>query len=304
MASKVVNQARRLLRSAGVDPEMIDTVLAFGDSAAQRIVDQPATASALAQQHPAQNLSQYQEARASYGFEDRLTADTFSGAGGPDAMARNLLTRKGYQTNKSGALFFDNGVIADPTTGDVFMPPNKADVPGSFAWLENVQESWGEDKINEWRKRLSDYGYDVAKKGPLDQTFLAALQGYHQSRYLNGGKPLPVDAAAAGKTGEERVFDPVEIRNAVRQQFRTAFGDDPSDAELEEWSGFIKSTARRLVNKKGYDPADAAVATEERFIEKFETDPKVKFLQDAEEDNTELRDGLLGVIQTINSVSR
>lgn len=303
MASNVINKARSILRRAGVDQDMIDTILAFGDSAAQRIVDQPESAAALALKYPAANVSAYEEARAVYGFEDAPTAADFAGAGGPDAMARNLLTRKGYQTNKSGALLFPNGVIADPRTGQVHTP-NDENVAGSFEWREKVQETWSDEQVAEWRKRLSDYGYDVADKGPIDKIFLDTLQMYHFDRYLNGGKAIPVDASArAGGMDPDEILTRPEVRNFVRETFRTGIGDDPSEDELKHFAKAHLEFYQRFM-KKGMSAGRAQAAAEEKTIERFVTDPKVEFLQDAEEDNTELRDGLLGVLQTINSIAR
>lgn len=297
-------QARRILHSAGVDPDVIEETLAEGKaSVAQRIVDDPQAAPALAAKFPARSISEYEQAREAFGFEGGVTADTFAGAGGADAMARNAIVKKGYQTNESGALLYENGVIADPSSRNVYFPANDESVPGSFAWLENVQEEWDEEKINEWRKRLSQYGYDISDSGPIDQVFLTTLQAYHRDRYLNGGKAVPLDASRAGKTGEDRIFDPAQLRNAIRQKFRVDWGDDPSEAELESWEKFTRTWARKMV-QQGYSPEQAGMAAEERFIEKFESDPKLQFFQEAEEEKTELRDSLLGVLQSINSVAR
>lgn len=297
------SKVREILRNAGVADDMIETLVATGldDATAKDL------APILAIQYPAGGSSLYGQAEQDLGFTD-ASQDVRAAEG---LMARAKLglggwkttdVGRGFITSESGALRFNNGVIANPETGEVFFPPNDETVQGSWAWLSKIQDTWDDSKVKEWRERLADYGYEIGEEGPPDQVFLQALQQYHQTRYLNRGKPLPLDASLGKDAASKRVFDPAEVRNFWRMQFRRILGDDPTDTELEEFSKATTDFAKRFV-RKGYTPEQAAVAAEERSVELLENDPKVQFLADSEEDRTDLRDGLLGTVQAINSVA-
>ena len=290
-------QVRRILKAAGVADDMVETMVATGLDAdtAKRL------APALAMSHPAVATSQYRTAQETYGFTSTEPQGPIGGALGAAATAIGRATgQRGYRTNESGALFYDNGVIADPSTGDVFFPPNDESVPGSFAWLDRVQDAWDEDKIKEWRDRLFDYGYDISKSGGFDQTFIGALQDFHRARYLNRGRPIPYTARTED---DEQLFTKPEVHNFWREVFRQKFGDDPTPGEIRDFTKASIQFGRQFL-KKGFSPEAAATAAEEKSIEMFENDPKVRFLTRSAEENTRVADGLRAVVASIDTLAR
>jgi hypothetical protein len=159
-------KAIRILREFGWNDEGVAMLMSWGNDAAARILETPAVFATP----PPQFLvpqSSYAEALTKYGFE----ADTRPM--GPDLWRKyggvvpGSWSPSDYRTNETGAVRFNNGVIADPDTQTVIYPPNDPAVVGSPAWLRKVQDEWSEDKVNAWRHRLREYGYDVAKRGPL-----------------------------------------------------------------------------------------------------------------------------------------
>jgi len=136
-------------------------------------------------------------------------------------------------------------------------------------------------------------------------TLLTALQSYHVIRYQNFGKPIATDLAAVGGPGEDE-FDltardfQAQIRNDVREQYRRVFGDDPSDAELSEWSQFVTNSAVRAqkrFERRGATPSSAlslaATEAEERLVSRIEGSAQAELLAEANSDeSTRLRDAL------------
>lgn len=304
----VTSDARRKLEQAGASDTIIELLTSSESAAATILAAPPQIIAQIVANAPGQTASEYQQASQTFGFLSPTNVQTKVLPGqGPSLFGLQLPgfkfaePGKGYVTNDSGALRYNNGVIADPAGGFVYYPPNDAAIPGSPAWLHAVSTKWSEEKIKEWRQRLNKFGYDVPTKGAVDQQLLAALSEFHKAKYLNFGTPIPFSSEAAD-AADEKIFDKAQAHGAVRAQYQRVFGDDPSDAELTEWTRFIMGTAKRLVNKKGLTPDSAATATQARFEEEFANDPQVQYFQDAEEDNTEQRDTMVRLGQVITSL--
>lgn len=294
-------QAERKLRAAGVNEQGIQ-LFTSSPELVQSVIDDPMVAVSAAQSYPSAAASQYAEARSTLGLGDTSTL-SFQQYGGADALVAQQIKDQGYVVNPSTGAFEIEGVVVDPSQGvnGVFLPPNSPDVAGSDAWLDKIQDNWSTAQVNKWRKTLTKWGApDIAEKGGFDHNFLSALQMYHKYRYLNRGKVIPLGPEG----GEEpiEVFGDAELRTMVRAQHERLYGDvpglEPSDAEVEEWAKFIKGAARRLQTKQDMTPEQAATEASFRFQEKYQDNPVARDLEDSrqrEEENTELRDGLLSI---------
>ncbi|HWO71222.1 MAG TPA: hypothetical protein VNP94_10785 [Actinomycetota bacterium] len=258
---------------------------------------------------PSTPLTAYEDALEASGFGARPPIE--AGVTTPSELRgvppeRVLTPGESYTVHpETGWVMYRNGVLYDPATGSVVFEPNSA-APGSPypAWTEKVF-SWPEEKVREWKQRLRDFGYltaEEAKGTEVDQAFLDGLRAYHIARYANFGRAIPLDASAAAGGGAPSLTArdlQAQIRGAVREQFRRVFGNDPSDAELEEWTRFVTRTSlqvqRRLMRRGVSEDRALSVATaeaEERFVERLETSPEATFLRESVEENTRLRDAL------------
>lgn len=268
----------------------------------------------LAQNYPSVPVTDYALALDESGFEAAIplapAARGLAAYGMTPEDVRRLAGRNFEVQPDTGWIQYANGVLVDPTVpigsaGGVYFDPG-SDAAGSPAWLQKVQSSWSPEKVAEWRKRLFDYGFlsqEQAKVKGVDAMLLTALSSYHIIRYQNFGKPIATDLATAGGAGADkfnltaRDFQQ-QIQNDVREQYRRVFGDDPSDAELREWSQFVTNSAmkaQRRFERKGATPSSAlslaATEAEERLVAGFETSPEAEIIAEANSDeSTRLRD--------------
>ena len=299
-------RAERILRNAGVNEEGI-RIFTSSPDIAQSVIDDPMVAVSAAQTYPSSAATQYAVAKQELGLGD-LSMLQYQQYGGADALVAQQLKEKNYVVNPDTGAFEIDGVIVDPSQGinGVYFPPNSPDIAGSDAWLDKIQDNWNGKRVETWRKTLNKWGADISDKGGFDHEFLNALQMYHKYRYLNRGRVIPL--GPAGGEDPVDVFGDSELRVMVRAQHERMYGDvpglDPSDKEIEEWSSFVKRTARRLQVKKDMTPEQAATEASYRFQEKYADDPVAKDLQDSrvrEEENTELRDSLLSIADFVSS---
>ena len=221
----------------------------------------------------------------------------------------------------TGWVRYVGDVLVDPNVplgapGAVVYGPTST-APGSALWQQQVQTTWSDEKVAEWRKRLYEFGYltkDQSKiKGAPDLVMMSALTQYHEIRYQNGGKPLKADMAGVAGQPEYNLTAKdfqVVIRNDVREQFRNTFGNDPSDAELESWTRFVTQTslrAQRNLTKKGASPSSAASAAaniaSETLVERIGETPQAQVMQDSLEENTSLRDALQSAVVATRSLA-
>ena len=278
---------------------------------------------AIAEAHPAVPATTWSE---------NLAASNLEGMGsqipanvpryGELGAYRDQPLRKFVRSPDTGWVMYVGGVLVNPDVplgapGAISYEPGST-APGSPIWQQNVQTTWSDEKVAEWRKRLFENGYltkDQSKvKGRPDLIMMSALSQYHEIRYQNGGTPLNADMAGVAAAGAEynltaKDFQ-VVIRNDVREQFRNTFGNDPSDAELESWTRFVTQTslrAQRNLTKKGATPATAASTAaniaSETLIERIGETPEAKVMQESFEENTSLRDALQSAVVATRSLA-
>jgi len=87
----------------------------------------------------------------------------------------------------------------------------------------------------------------------------------------SGIVPIALDEGAAqglGQGDEVVLPDKSLVHNAVRAQSQRVFGDEPTNTELDDWTSWTMKVNRKM-QRHGRPPADATMASEERFIEKF-----------------------------------
>lgn len=232
---------------------------------------------------------------------------------GPLLGPGGSLTKKSgiLDVSASGKVMYDNGAIYDPATGQTLYPPNPtlaAGIPGSEAWIQDIQDRWSEEKADEWRKKLWDQGYQAAglqaETGGWGHDLLAALRAYHNNRYANNGKVQPL-APGAGDIG---------TREAIRKQtdFKALVNEAKSwgDAiELDLSDDEAESLADRLMRKRfvlarehpEWTMDQIASGASMRVQEEFVDAPGVKgAIRDAEED--ELDDSLLNDVVSISQL--
>jgi hypothetical protein len=264
----------------------------------------------LAEKYPAVPVTQYSQALEASGFNAApIVAPAARGLAAmgltTEEVRKAAVSGQNFDVNPdTGWVIYSNGVLVNPADGTVMFDPTSS-APGSPNWLQKVQ-GWDESKVSEWRSRLYDQGWitkEQAKIKGVDQVFLDSLRSYHVARYQNFGKAVPTDLSAIGGPGEEEFrltakdFQQ-QIQNDVREQYRRVFGDDPSDAELREWSEFVTHSAmkaQKRFERKGATPSSAlslaATEAEERLVAGFETSPEAELLAEANSDeNTRLRD--------------
>lgn len=211
--------------------------------------------------------------------------------------------RPEYVPSATGKILYNNGVIADPTTGDVFFKPGSV-APGSEAWILKIQEEWTDKEANAWRKRLNNLGFvpegGLAESGGMAHDLLAALRGFHQARYANFGKVLP----AAPKTKETKAlareaYDPLEIKTDARLLLTEVFGDDPSDEEIERVTPHVMRAVRRALSS-GKSMERAQTYGKEQIVQNIAADPAVRKWQELEETDTALHDSFVNLFQVLS----
>jgi len=210
------------------------------------------------------------------------------------AAVTGTATPKTETQPETGWIRYANGVLVDPSTGQVYFEPNST-APGSPTYINNALD-WSDEQRKVWTQKLVENGY-LTEDDKSDESFIAALRAYHTNRYVYGRPITSNYAAGAGSQAEitltAKDFQ-AQIRNDIREQFRQLYGEDPTAAELEHWTQYIthKSIAiQKELVKKGSTPSEAlsvaATEAEELFIEKIEGTPEAEALE-----NTRLRDSL------------
>lgn len=275
----------------------------------------------LAEQHPSMLVTDYARALEDSGFTGPLTIQGTTTPSELRGIAPSQVAtgaRSFSVQPETGWIQYANGVLVNPATGALVFDP-ASDAPGSPAWLQEVQSSWSPEKVAEWRARLVEFG-DLSKEqgkvDGIDQAFLTGLQNFHYRRYLNFGKAVPTDLAGIAGAGAVPEFAltakdfQTQIQADVREQFRRVFGNDPSDAELNEWSRFVTQSAvkaQKAFERKGASPESAlslaSTEAEERMIARLEGSPESQFLQDSFAENTRLRDALASAVVTTRSLA-
>lgn len=280
---KTTVNVRMLLEQAGVDPAQIKTILA--NPSHVEMIRSDATGryvQALAQQFPATAVSVYDEAVAALGF----TAPDFTGLT-PDA-AQAIGAQK--RTAPSGAIQYPGGVTVDPVNQQVYFPPTDRTIQGSPAWMAEVA-TWDKTKVTEWRERLAKAGYIDSKKGGVDVEFMDALNQYHQFRFLyGGGKPIDLKSPDGKKVTKKSfggVLDKDVLATEVRTWFQQAYGDDPTDDEMEFFTDRLAESAVKIARRRDLSPGQAAGVAQAKVQEEFIKDPETQAFLEQEEDEEE-----------------
>jgi hypothetical protein len=307
-----------MLKAAGVDmdaPEVQVLLQNMSPTALQNESLLQAFAGQLAARYPDAPSTLYSQALEASGFGGAYvpTLNPQAQPGSPAPLSQPKLRTQ----PETGWIQYANGVLVDPSQGAVIFDPSSS-APGSPKWQREVVSSWSGSKILEWRDRLHEYGYlakEQTKSDSVDTTFLAALQAYHQARYLNGGKAIASDVAGlidgTGGTKPPLVNfreTRAQFENDVREQYQRIFGQEPSDGELQTWTDFVIRKGMELQKKfrnqgQGSPAGMGATEAEERMIQALETSPQAQFLQDSEEENTALRDSLSRAISVTQSLA-
>lgn len=308
-------QVLALLAQAGADIESPDLLALLNQEGMISTLLTPEGAlmvRSLAARHPATGVPQYDEAAIYLGFQHGYPGtQTAAGKAQLAAFERMpaLQDKPKFATHPdTGGVMYPNGVIFDPSSGQVFMPPSEA-VPGSFPWLQRIQETWSDDRVAGERRRLFQLGYlskAQAKAKGFDQTLLEALRVFHENRYKNGGRAVPIDNSSQGPRGT-----PIEnlrqirgqLQSEVREQFRRVFGDDPSEGEMKEWVDFIVRTGNKLQRGPGMSGPQATVEGVERFVNRLETSPQGREIRESAEENTSLHDAMLQALGAIGGLA-
>lgn len=140
-------------------------------------------------------------------------------------------------TSASGKIRFANGVIVDQITGQLISGPWMADpeVEGSNAWLTAIQDEWTDAEFNTWRKRLLELGYvpegGLAESGGKAMDIINALALYHQTRYINGGKVIPLTPVDVGT--REAIREQVDFKS-IKEGIKSSWGDAAFDKPLND----------------------------------------------------------------------
>jgi hypothetical protein len=106
--------------------------------------------------------------------------------------------------------------------------------------------------------------------------------------------PSAGDVACEPLTGDE-------IKQEVRAMYQTVFNDDPDDDEVKYRSKLLRKHALRLA-RKGFEGEDVESGASARAEEKLMEQPFVTKHIEEEEENTELRDGLVSMAQAISAL--
>lgn len=292
-----LHNVQLLLATAGVHKDKIKELIA-NPSIVAMIKANPDLARQLAQKFPSSYAISYEEVRIQAGLGP-LTPEQQFMSGGPDAMARNILTKEG-RTSPTGAIEYPGGVIVQDD--QVFFPPTDASVAGSPAWMAQIPR-WGEAKQQSWAKTLFDNGYLDSKNPNLVQ-LTDALRAYHETRYLyGGGEPVNIkEAQRVTKQDFGGLLDKAVLGTEVDTWFDQFYGEPPTEEEREFWTSRLATKSIQLARRRDLDPADAAAVAGARTHRRMSNTPEAQeFARQAheEEENTGLRDSLLSIAQVI-----
>lgn len=326
-ATKSLTKATELLMLAGADTHAFGTFLNTLRPSEQAnitdlIVNNDKLVTFWARRFPSSGSSLYQDAETSFGFAQTLAqrkADinvklpligNATGHAIPNTAVGGgeVGVLKG-EAEGMKAKRLENGVIVawDPNdstaTTEVYFPNDKkAQIQGSRQWLKKVEEKWDDETVEKWRQKLAGLGYSVPDEGGWDSEFAQTLATAYKQFYADGQKWKQQTQVSGGGVGArpdiklEDLYDPAQARQAVRAKFQQVFGEDPTNKELEEWTGVVEQTARKMArHDKGSTTSLSA-----RFEEKFEKDPVAReFIDQANEleQNTGLADGILSIAQ-------
>lgn len=217
-------------------------------------------------------------------------------------------------TSPSGMILYENGAIYDPTTRETLFPtnPNAAiSTPGSEVWLRDIQDSWSDEKAEEWREKLWKEGYQgadalQADKGGWGLDLVNALRMYHTNRYSNFGKAQPlVPQGGAANIGRGKQMRDAVDKTALRAEVKS-WGDIPFAEELDDdtadyFADRVMDVAARLAKQhKGWDSTQILEGAKGRVVEEFADTPGVKgALREAEEDEMDesLRENIASLSQ-------
>lgn len=228
--------------------------------------------------------------------------------------------KTGIHTNDQGWLLYPNGVIVTdsgvlyPTSAHGFDPE---EIVGSKAWGEKIQDTWDDEKANEWRAKLWEQGYTGAdglqsEKGGMAYDLINALKAYHANRYGNGGRVLPLapKGAAGGELKIKDIVDPVALREEVKSWGQVPFEEDLDPDTAEYFANQVLEVARRLMKDKGWT-ADRAVGTpgttqspasgaflrvQKQYLKDENVEEAMEQLDDDEMDET-LRESIVSIAQ-------
>jgi hypothetical protein len=173
---EIVDAARR----AGLDEEQMAGVLADPNAAAYLLRN----AGSIPVAEDELEMSSYWEALSNFQEVETATLRR-SGRVVPTSEPHIPSTEKPYTIKRNEAgetlVLYNSGAIANVTTGTVLFPDAKQqrDVKGSPEWLGKVQESWSEDKVAEWRKKLAKFGYLDVAEGGWAQDLVVGLATFH-----------------------------------------------------------------------------------------------------------------------------
>lgn len=332
MAPKVgqnLAKAAQLLANAGGDPQAFASFLSSLSPSEQTnvtdlIVNNDNLVSFWAKRFPSQGMNAYHEAETAFGFsttlaENKLGANAkdmniqlplIGGSGTPisgDMFAPNEGVLKG-ESGGMKAKRLENGVIViwdpnDPTVNPEVRYPNdkKGQIAGSRQWLNKIEEKWDEGTVEKWRKKLAGLGYSVPEEGGWDNDFATTLGHAYKQFYADGQKwKQQSQVSGVGGVGGrpdikmEDLYDPAQARQAVRAKYQQMFGDAPTDYELDEWTSWVRTEAKKMARSdKGSTTALGA-----RLEERIEQTPTGKaFIEQANEleQQTGLADGILSI---------
>lgn len=284
---------------AGASQEAVAAVQANTNLAAL-LAAKPELANAFAAKFPSPITDTYQKLNANF-----FQTENQGYLGTAAQASQRVGFMQGYITDASGNRKRENGVIitTDPATGRLVpIYPNDpaGEVAGSLSWIQGVWD-WAPKKVKKWRKLLSEQGYSVDAEGPVAPDLLDALKTYHDNKNIYGRA-----TQARGTTGETTkpvAPDPAEIRNFVRERYRAAYQEDPSDPELDHWEDTIRQSALKLQRKKDYSPEYASNAAEERFIEQFESTPEFEYAH-RQDEVVDMRSRFAALAQVMSSMGR
>lgn len=247
-----------------------------------------------------QDVNPYFAARASFGNAQMIP---YAPGKGPVETGK-----QGFITNDLGQMLWANGVFVDPNDPNslMFPPPSSgidpSAVPGSPQWLTSIQDSWTDAKANGWREKLFNQGYEVGKSGGMGWDLLEALREYHQRRYLNAGKVIPVSPrGAVTREDVEALYDPVALKEEVKSWGQVPFEEDLDPNTAEYFANRSIELAVRLAKQNPeWSPEQVMAGAEVRAQKEFIKSPGVKgALKDLEEDEMDetLRDSIVSISQ-------
>ena len=297
---KAIAGVRNILTSAGVHQTKIDELAANPSSVAQ-IEAHPELAQLYASRFPSTYINSYYDVEQKLGFATQLPGATaFSSQPG------FYFDAPSFETSDTGGLRFPNGVLVDPTSRTVLFP-NDPSVAGSNPWLQKVSQ-WNDKKVDHWRNILAKNGYIENAKGGKDSTFYEALRTFHENLYLYGGGKDVVGGAlddtglSPGAQATE-AYDPLQMKNDIRNAFREGIGDDPTEEELEALYKPMRRTVVRAI-ARGATPQHAALKGVEQGRVDFEASPAGQLEQrrsDAQGlENTDLMDSFVSLGQLMS----